>query len=259
MNEATMSMSGRVTVSGNGSAAEDSFKITASAPICNGSGSVTLTAKPNYRPSVSSKNGVSHNIEAGALVGLSNVSDYDVTIAKSATLAGQDCECEMSMQNIKSGQAGSLRISTNHEKLGDVSVTLAQKGSKVDGDTQGADRASVKLNLPMKDMISNDDVTASVEYDVPSQVATVNLGYTSGDVNVGLKSNVNLDNQSASHKATVNYSGIEGVGVSVEVDQDVAGKLSVTKDKYELRVPFSKDGGVNPDDVQLRMKWSQDL
>jgi hypothetical protein len=50
MNEATMSMSGRVTVSGNGSAAEDSFKITASAPICNGSGSVTLTAKPNYRP-----------------------------------------------------------------------------------------------------------------------------------------------------------------------------------------------------------------
>ena len=40
----------QVTVSGNGSAAEDSFKITASAPICNGSGSVTLTAKPNYRP-----------------------------------------------------------------------------------------------------------------------------------------------------------------------------------------------------------------
>jgi hypothetical protein len=94
-----------------------------------------------------------------------------------------------------------LRISTNHEKLGDVSVTLAQKGSKVDGDTQGADRASVKLNLPMKDLISNDDVTASVEYDVPSQVATVNLGYTSGDVNVGLKSNVNLDSQSATHKS----------------------------------------------------------
>lgn len=52
--------------------------------------------------SISSKNGVSHNIDAGNLVGLSNVSDYDVTIAKSATLAGQDCECEMSMQNIKS-------------------------------------------------------------------------------------------------------------------------------------------------------------
>jgi len=52
--------------------------------------------------SVSSKNGVSHSFKAGALVGLSNVSDYDVTVAKSATLAGQDCECEMSMQNIKS-------------------------------------------------------------------------------------------------------------------------------------------------------------
>merc|ERR1712224_958002 len=63
MNEATMSMSGRIVVGGNGSCAEDSFKISASAPICNGSGSVSLSAKPNYRPSVSSKNGVSHNID----------------------------------------------------------------------------------------------------------------------------------------------------------------------------------------------------
>ena len=146
------------------------------------------------------------------------------------------------------------------EPVSNAKDALKRAGNaRTAGDTQGADRASVKLNLPMKDLISNDDVTASVEYDVPSQVATVNLGYTSGDVNVGLKSNVNLDSQSATHKATVNYSGIEGVGVSVEVDQDVAGKLSVTKDKYELRVPFSKDGGVNPDDVQLHMKWSQDL
>merc|ERR1711981_254586 len=133
------------------------------------------------------------------------------------------------MHNVKSRQAGSLRISTNHDTVGDVTVTLAQDGAKVDDDAETADRASVKLNLPLKDMINNDDVTASVEYDVPS------------------------------HNATVNYSGIEGVGVAVEVDQDVAGKLSVTKDRYELRVPFSKDGGVNADDVQLRMTWSQDL
>ena len=63
---------------------------------------LTIHPKPLFPRSVSSKNGVSHNIDAGNLVGLSNVSDYDVTIAKSATLAGQDCECEMSMQNIKS-------------------------------------------------------------------------------------------------------------------------------------------------------------
>merc|ERR1712196_302748 len=164
----------------------------------------------------------------GDMVGLTNMSDYDISVNKSAT-------------------------------LGDVTVTLAQAGAKVDSDAETADRASVKLNLPLKDMINNDDVTASVEYDVPSQNATVNLGYTSGDVNVGLKSNVNVNTQKATHKATVNYSGIEGVGVAVEVDQDVAGKLSVTKDRYELRVPFSKDGGVNADDVQLRMTWSQDL
>jgi hypothetical protein len=229
MNDATMSMSGRIVVSGNGSAAEDSFKISATAPICGGSGSVSLCAKPNYKPSISSKNGVSHNVTAEDLVGLSNMENY------------------------------SLRVSTTHDKLGDVTVTLAQKGAKVDGDNQGADRASVKVNLPLKDLINNDDVTASVEYDVPSKDATINLGYTSGDVKVGLKTKVNTGSNKATHKATVNYSGIEGVGVAVEVDQDVAGKLSVTKDRYELRVPFSKDGGVNADDVQLRMTWSQDL
>merc|ERR1711959_574449 len=245
MNEATMSMSGRIVVGGNGSCAEDSFKISASAPICNGSGSVSLSAKPNYRPSVSSKNGVSHNIDPADMVGLTNMSDYDISVNKSATLAGQDCDVTLGMHNVKSRQAGSLRISTNHDT--------------VDDDAETADRASVKLNLPLKDMINNDDVTASVEYDVPSQNATVNLGYTSGDVNVGLKSNVNVNTQKATHKATVSYSGIEGVGAADEDDQDVAGKLSVTKDRYELRVPFSKDGGVNADDVQLRMTWSQDL
>jgi hypothetical protein len=40
----------QIVVGGNGSCAEDSFKISASAPICNGSGSVSLSAKPNYRP-----------------------------------------------------------------------------------------------------------------------------------------------------------------------------------------------------------------
>merc|ERR1711959_697444 len=85
MNEATMSMSSRIVVGGNGSCAEDSFKISASAPICNGSGSVSLSAKPNYRPSVSSKNGVSHNIDPADMVGLTNMSDYDISVNKSAT------------------------------------------------------------------------------------------------------------------------------------------------------------------------------
>jgi len=152
-----------------------------------------------------------------------------------------------------------MKISTNVDKVGDVTVTLARKGAKVGCDEATADRASVKVQLPLKDLISNDDVTASVEYDVPSQNATLNLGYTNGDVKVGVKSKFNVKSNANSHKATLNYSGVEGVGIQVECNQDVAGSLSVTKDKYELRVPFSKDGGVNADDVQLRMTWSQAL
>ena len=45
---------------------------------------------------------MSHNIDADSLVGLSNISDYDVTVNKSAELAGQDCQVSLGIQNIKS-------------------------------------------------------------------------------------------------------------------------------------------------------------
>ena len=45
---------------------------------------------------------MSHNIDADSLVGLSNISDYDVTVNKSAELAGQDCEVSLGIHNIKS-------------------------------------------------------------------------------------------------------------------------------------------------------------
>lgn len=51
--------------------------------------------------SVSSKGGVSHNITADDLVGLSNMSDYDISVNKSATIAGQDCNVNLGMSNIK--------------------------------------------------------------------------------------------------------------------------------------------------------------
>jgi hypothetical protein len=251
-------MSGRVVVGGNGSVNEDKFSISIAAPFA-GNGSVTLNARPNYRPSVSSKNGVTHNADAAALVGLSEISDYDITISKPCELLGQACDVELSMQNCMSKQANAMTISTTHEKIGDVTVSLARKGAKVGCETAAADRASVRVNLPMKDLISNDDVTASLEYDIPSQNATAKIGYTSGDVRLGVKSTLNTKSNDMTHKATVNYSGIDGVGIELDCNQDVAGGVSITKDKYELRVPFSKDGGVNPDAVQLRMKWSHAL
>lgn len=51
---------------------------------------------------MSSKNGVSHNVDAGNLVGLSEISDYDVTVAKPCELLGQACDVELSMQKCKS-------------------------------------------------------------------------------------------------------------------------------------------------------------
>ena len=85
---------------------------------------LTIHPKPLFPRSVSSKNGVSHNIDPADMVGLTNMSDYDISVNKSATLAGQDCDVTLGMHNVKSRQAGSLRISTNHDTLGDVTVTL---------------------------------------------------------------------------------------------------------------------------------------
>ena len=53
---------------------------------------LTIHPKPLFPRSVSSKNGVSHNIDPADMVGLTNMSDYDISVNKSATLAGQDCD-----------------------------------------------------------------------------------------------------------------------------------------------------------------------
>jgi maltoporin len=57
------------------------------------------------------------------------------------------------------------------------------------------------------------------------------------------------------HTVNANYSGIEGIGIGIEMNDSGSGKLSVTKDRYELEVPVSKSG-VNKDDIKLTMKWS---
>jgi hypothetical protein len=41
-------------------------------------------------------------VDAGNLVGLSEISDYDVTVAKPCELLGQACDVELSMQKCKS-------------------------------------------------------------------------------------------------------------------------------------------------------------
>ena len=64
---------------------------------------------------------MSHNIDADSLVGLSNISDYDVTVNKSAELAGQDCEVSLGIHNIKSvrtdeGARARAQAATNARK-----------------------------------------------------------------------------------------------------------------------------------------------
>jgi hypothetical protein len=48
------------------------------------------------------------------------------------------------------------------------------------------------------------------------------------------------------------------VGIGLQVDDSLKGHVSITKDKYELRVPVTKSG-VDPNDVCLRLKWSMDM
>jgi hypothetical protein len=104
----------------------------------------------------------------------------------------------------------------------------------------------------------NADITGSVNYDLNTQDANLSLGYKNGDVALRLRTSMGSD-KSLSHKVNADYSGIEGIGLGLEVNDAGAGKVTVTKDKYSLVVPVSKDGGVDTNNASLRMTWSMDM
>ena len=50
----------------------------------------------------------------------------------------------------------------------------------------------------------------------------------------------------------------DDIKASVSADPDMNGEIRVSKDRYSVRCPYNKSG-VNTDDIQLRVDWSQDL
>ena len=160
------------------------------------------------------------------------------------------------MEKFGRGGSRALTATTNVDKVGDVTVTLAQQGHKGANPDDGglsADMCRVAVDLPVSDI--NKDLSASVDYDINGKGANVRAGYKNGDIAVSLRTAVDTDSKKMAHTVNASYSGIEGVGIGLEVNDSGSGKLNVTKDKYELEVPVSKSG-VNKDDIKLTMKWS---
>jgi autotransporter translocation and assembly factor TamB len=174
-------------------------------------------------------------------------------------VVGQNCDLQLDLQNVGKGGKNRLTIKTNVEQVGDVSVTLSQAGytdrSKNDKVAK-ANEAKVNVNLNKFASEANADLTASVDYEIASQDAAVNVGYKNGDVSVKLKS-ARSGAGDLSHKVNLNYA-IEGVDAGLEINDKLSGKITVSKDGFTLEVPVSKDG-VDHKNAKLEKSWSMEL
>lgn len=263
MDQMDVSLAGRINVRGDGNVIEDRFSLTASADFAKG-GRITLNANPGFRPSAALKDGKTNLTDASQLSGIGNLDDIDVSISKSADILGQACDLTLSTESLGNGGIAGLQVKTNVDKVGDVTLTLAKKGHKAfsgkskDGEAQASENDACRIDvaLPLSDVHA--DLTGSVNYDLNTQDANLSLGYKNGDVALRLRTSMGSD-KSLSHKVNADYSGIEGIGLGLEVNDAGAGKVTVTKDQYSLVVPVSKDGGVDTNNASLRMTWSMDM
>ena len=223
---------------------------------------MTLTFIFSPRAALSvDKNGLTSNINADTIANAGGIDSLDVEVSKSATIFGQDVKIDAQWENATTKCAPRLVISHTHEKIGDITVSMAKAGNthvNCDGSAIGQDQVSVKVNLPMNDLTGNDDVSASLEYEARGQNATARLGYNANKLNLRLRSDVNVNSSTMSHKINANYTGVEGINIGLQLDDKAKGHVSVKKDKYEVRVPVTKSG-VNANDAQLRMTWSHVL
>jgi len=252
---------GQLTINSEGNVATEKFSIAATSDVLSG-GSLTLTVRPGFKPSLNAKDVQASNLlGAGNYADLADVSDFDINIAKGGVdVVGQNCDLQLDLQNVGKGGKNRLTIKTNVEQVGDVSVTLSQAGytdrSKNDKVAK-ANEAKVNVNLNKFSSEANADLTASVDYEIASQDAAVNVGYKNGDVSVKLKS-ARSGAGDLSHKVNLNYA-IEGVDAGLEINDKLSGKITVSKDGFTLEVPVSKDGGVDHKNAKLEKSWSMEL
>lgn len=206
MDKANLRLSGKLEANGNGTIANQSFKLTATAGFANG-GAVTLTANPGFSPAYTDKaaNFTGDNVKAIADIG--ELQNIDLKFAKGGVdLAGQTCDVTVARDS--SGASG-VEIKSNVDKVGDVTVSLVQEGHKtLNNEDEAAAAAAVRISadIPLSDV--NADLTGSVDYDLVGKDANIRIGYHKDDITVRLRTNVDSDKKA---KTTINldYSGIE--------------------------------------------------
>lgn len=255
MDKANLRLSGKLEANGNGTIANQSFKLTATAGFANG-GAVTLTANPGFSPAYTDKaaNFTGDNVKAIADIG--QLQNIDLKFAKGGVdLAGQTCDITVARDS--SGKSG-VEIKSNVDKVGDVTVSLVQAGHKtLNNEDEAAEANAVRISadIPLSDV--NADLTGSVDYDLVGKDANIRIGYHKDDITVRLRTNVDSDKKA---KTTINldYSGIEGIGVGVEVKDDKTGALTVTKDDFKLKVPV-KDNKPNAEEASITYNWGIDM
>ena len=257
-----LNASGRFVLYEIGLFEDDSFKV--SSRLGTENNNILVEATPKYRLSVSSSTGFSQNMYPADMVGLAEIADYDVTLNvllkspfASDTL-DQGLGVQLGIHNILSKRVGCLKFIGHLPIIGTCTCTLARAGSKVDGVKQPKDRASVRIEPPVL-VTNNGDITPFVEYDFSSQKCNIVAVYRllEGDVSVKMEAVV-FSNGSTFSRATVSYNR-DGVGFNVRVDENGKGVSYITKNEFELRVPFSKGRGVDLSDMYLRMNWNTNL
>lgn len=256
----SMQATGRVVLRGNGAIAEEELNINVSQDICNGSGRVSLNLTPGWMPRANLDKNFDNNCSPADLASqASNVaSDWEVSVSKDVTILDQAMKVVADLPLNK--KAARVAVTTNVDKLGDVTLNLVQRGNTNhlrDNQAVNSNVCSVAFALPLKEVIDNDSISADVSYDVLSNDAKVRAYYNNGDVNVKLQSVYNTKSNSANSMAVLTYT-TDDIKASVSADPDMTGELRVSKDRYSVRCPYNKSG-VNTDDIQLRVDWSQDL
>merc|ERR1711935_1173016 len=135
MDKANLRLSGKLEANGNGTIANQSFKLTATAGFANG-GAVTLTANPGFTPAYTDKaaNFTGDNVKAIADIG--QLQNIDLKFAKGGVdLAGQTCD-----------------------------ITVARDSSGASGVEIKSNVDSISADIPLSDV--NADLTGSVDYDL---------------------------------------------------------------------------------------------
>lgn len=266
MDKASLRLSGRVAAHGNGRIGNEKFTLTASTGFANG-GTVTLRATPGFSPKYD-ENEKKLNFQGDAISNVGDIgklSEIDVQFSKSGVeLAGQSCDVTVARDHKGEGDNAApsgVRIKSNVDKVGDVTITAIQAGHKTLNDEDArAEKNAIRIaaDIPLSDV--NADLTGSVDYDLVSKNANVRIGYHKDDITVKLRTLIKEDGDKRTAASTINldYSGLEGIGVGVEVKDDKTGHLQITKDDFKLKVPI-EENKVKTNDASITYNWAIDM